>query len=109
MSDLVHFTDANFETEVLNSKVPVLVDFFADWCGPCQTLSPIVEELARDYAGRIKIGKVDVDQNQRIAEKFGIASIPTVMLFKTGKNVDKVIGLESKAQLRKRLDKMLAA
>ena len=109
MSDLVQFTDANFETEVLNSKVPVLVDFFADWCGPCQSLSPIVEELARDYAGRIKIGKVDVDQNQRIAEKFGIASIPTVMFFKTGKNVDKVIGLESKAQLRKRLDKMLAA
>lgn len=109
MSDLVHFTDANFEAEVLNSKLPVLVDFFADWCGPCQSLAPIVEELAREYAGRIKIGKMDVDQNQAIAEKFGIASIPTLISFKTGKNVDKVIGLESKAQLRKRLDKLLAA
>ncbi len=109
MSDLVHFTDANFETEVLNSKVPVLVDFFADWCGPCQMLSPIVEELARDYAGRIKIGKVDVDKNQKISEKFGIMAIPTLILFKTGKNVDKVTGLETKAQLRKRLDKLLAA
>ena len=88
MSNLVQFTDANFETEVLNSTMPVLVDFFADWCGPCRTLSPIVEELARDYAGRIKIGKVDVDQNQAIAEKFGIMAIPTLILFKTGKNVD---------------------
>jgi thioredoxin 1 len=109
MSDLLRITDANFETEVVGSKMPVLVDFFADWCGPCRMLSPIVEELARDYAGRIKVGKVDVDQNQGIAEKFGIASIPTVILFKGGKNVEKVIGLETKAELRKRLDKLLAA
>jgi thioredoxin 1 len=109
MSHLAHFTDANFEAEVLQSKVPVLVDFFADWCGPCRALAPIVEELARDYAGRIKIGKVDVDQNQKIAEKFGIMSIPTVILFKTGKNVAQVTGLETKAELRKRLDKLLAA
>ena len=109
MSDLVHFTDANFEAEVMNSKVPVVVDFFADWCPPCKALSPIVEELARDYAGRIKIGKIDVDQNQVIAERFGVRAIPTLIMFKTGKNIDKVMGLESKGELRKRLDKLLPA
>jgi len=109
MSDLVHITDANFEAEVIKSNVPVVVDFFADWCGPCRALSPIVEELARDYAGRIKIGKLDVDQNQAIAARFNVMAIPTLILFKTGKNVDKVMGLESKGELRKRLDKLLAA
>lgn len=109
MSHLAHFTDANFEAEVLKSTVPVVVDFFADWCGPCRTLSPIVEELARDYAGRIRIGKVDVDQNQGIAERYGIMAIPTLILFKAGKHVDKITGLESKADLRKRLEKLLAA
>ena len=109
MSELVHFTEANFEAEVMNSKVPVVVDFFADWCGPCRSLSPIVEELARDYAGRIKIGKVDVDQNQAIAERFGITAIPTLIFFKTGQKTEKVMGLESKGDLRKRLEKLLAA
>ena len=109
MSDLLHFTDANFEAEVINSKVPVVVDFFADWCPPCKALSPIVEELARDYAGRIKIGKIDVDQNQKIAERFGVTAIPTLIMFKTGKNIDKIMGLEPKGELRKRLDKLLPA
>ena len=109
MSDLLRFTDANFEAEVINSKVPVVVDFFADWCPPCKALSPIVEELARDYAGRIKIGKIDVDQNQLIAERFGVTAIPTLIMFKTGKNIDKIMGLEPKGELRKRLDKLLPA
>jgi thioredoxin 1 len=109
MSDLVQFTEANFELEVLNSTVPVVVDFFADWCGPCRSLSPIVEELARDYAGRIKIGKVDVEKDPAIAERFGITAIPTLILFKAGKPTDKVLGVEKKGDLRKRLDRLLAA
>jgi thioredoxin 1 len=108
-SPLLQFTDANFEQEVLRSDVPVLVDFFADWCGPCRMLSPIVEELARDYAGRIKIGKVDADANPEVCRAYGIMAIPTVILFKTGKTMDKVMGLESKGDLRRRLDKLLAA
>jgi len=109
MASVAHFDDANFDVEVLQSKVPVLVDFFAEWCGPCQTLSPVVEELARDYAGRIKIGKVDVDHAHVTQTQYGIMAVPTLILFKDGKAFEKIMGLQPKAALRKRLDAMLVA
>ena len=109
MANVAHLDDANFEVEVLQSKVPVLVDFFAEWCGPCKSLSPIVEELARDYAGRIKIGKVDVDHAHKTPSQYGIMAVPTLILFKDGKAMEKIMGLKPKADLRKRLDAILAA
>ncbi len=108
MSHLAHFDDANFEADVLQSKVPVLVDFFATWCAPCQSLTPIVEELARDYAGKVKIGKVDVDASSAVPAQYGIMAVPTLILFKNGKEVEKLTGFKPKAELRKKLDALLA-
>ena len=107
-STLADFTDANFETEVLQSAVPVLVDFTATWCGPCQQLKPIVEELAKDFAGRVKMGKLDIDHSQGVPVKYGIMAVPTIMLFKGGKEVQKITGLKPKADLRKRIEALLA-
>ena len=87
------FTDTNFESEVLKSDQPVLVDFWAEWCQPCRRLAPIIEKLATDYAGKVKVGKVDTDSNHGVAMKYGISSIPTVMLFKDGQVVQRIIGL----------------
>jgi len=89
MSQPLHITDENFEAEVLNSDKPVLVDFWATWCGPCRMIAPIIEDLAKDYEGKAVIGKLDVDNNQLAAEKFGIRSIPTILIFKGGQLVDK--------------------
>src|SRR3989339_1176202 len=91
--------DQQFETEVLKSTVPVLVDFWAPWCGPCKMLGPIVEELSGEFAGKAKVGKVNVDDNQELAARFGIRGIPTVMLFKGGKMVGTFVGLRSKEDL----------
>ena len=93
------FTDANFQQEVLDSDKPVLVDFWAVWCGPCRAIAPIVEEIAQEYAGRLKVGKVDVDNNPEVAMRFGIRSIPTLLVFKGGKVVDHVIGAMAKPKL----------
>jgi thioredoxin 1 len=102
-----HFTDDNFDAEVTNSDIPVLVDFFAEWCGPCKQLAPIVEELAVEYEGKVKIGKVDVDASNATAAKFQVMSIPTLVFMKGGEMVDKATGFMSKEALKEKLDAML--
>ncbi len=104
MSDTVKITTANFESEVAQSDVPVLVDFGATWCGPCQALKPIVEELATEYAGKVKIGEVDIDQSSDLAAQFAVMSVPTLLFFRGGEVVDKHTGLLSKNDLKKRID-----
>ena len=103
----IQFQDSSFKQEVLESGQPVLVDFYADWCGPCKMLAPIVEDLAAEYADRIKIGKLNVDQNMETAAKYGVQSIPTLILFKDGEAVKTVVGLQSKAALTQILDSVL--
>ena len=100
MASPMEFTDANFDSEVLQSDIPVLVDFWASWCAPCKMIAPLVEEIAGEYAGRAKVGKVDVDANPQTAGKFGIRSIPTLVVFKDGKVVDRLIGAAPIEQLR---------
>lgn len=95
----VTLTKTNFEDEVINSEVPVLVDFWATWCGPCKMIAPIVEEIAEEYAGKIKVGKVNVDQEQELAIKFGIASIPTLLLIKEGKVLNTLVGYRPKEDI----------
>ena len=101
------FTDANFQTEVLEAGVPVLVDFSATWCGPCKQLNPIIDELSGDYDGQMKIGKVDIDSSQDTAMKFGITSVPTVVFFKGGEKVDTIVGLNSKAVYQKKIEELI--
>lgn len=93
------FTDQNFETEVLQSDLPVLVDFFAVWCGPCQMLAPIIEELATELEGKVKVGKMNVDENNQTAQKYSIMSIPTLVLFKKGQPIKTLTGLRTKEDL----------
>jgi thioredoxin 1 len=100
----ITFTDDNFETEVLKSDKPVLVDFWAVWCGPCKMIAPFVEELANELEGKAKVGKLDVDNNQESAIKYGVRSIPTVLIFKGGKVVDTIIGAVPKIQLKQKLE-----
>jgi thioredoxin 1 len=100
-------TDDNFEVEVTRSDKPVLIDFWATWCGPCRMIAPIVEELAVEYDGKAKIGKVDVDENQQIAIKFGVRSIPTLLIFKNGKLQDTIIGAVPKSQIVTKLNAAL--
>ena len=100
----LHFTDADFKQEVLESKVPVLVDFWAAWCGPCKAIAPIIDELAKEYAGKIKIGKIDVDNNSKIPTEYGIMSIPTIMFFKKGKVMDQLVGAASKLDLKHKIE-----
>ncbi len=103
----VEFTDANFEQEVLKSDIPVLVDFWAVWCGPCKMIAPFVEELAGEYEGKAKIGKVDVDNNPNISMTYGIRSIPTLLIFRDGKIVDQIIGAIPKQAMAQKLDAQL--
>lgn len=103
----VTITDANFDTEVIQSDKPVLVDFWAVWCGPCQTQEPIVEEVAKVMDGKAKIGKLNVDENPEVSQKFGIMSIPTLMIFKGGTVVKQFIGVQSKETLLGELNKLI--
>ena len=95
----IEITDANFEQEVLKSDTPVLIDFWAVWCGPCRMVGPVVEEIASEYNGKLKVGKLDVDNNPEVSMKFGIRSIPTLMVFKGGKVVEQIIGAVPKRNL----------
>jgi len=97
-------TDENFETEVLKSELPVLVDFFAEWCGPCQMMGPIVEELAKELEGKVKVVKVNVDQAPQVSEKYSIMSIPTLILFKNGQIVKQMVGFRGKEDLLKEIE-----
>lgn len=106
----MQFTDQNFEQEVLKSNVPVLVDFFADWCGPCKMMEPIVEELAKELEGKsIKIGKLNVDEAPETAQKYNVMSIPTLIIFKNSEPVETLTGLQPKEALTEKLEKMINA
>jgi len=97
--NISHVTDATFDADVLKSDTPVLVDFWAEWCGPCKMIAPVLEEVAKSHAGKVKIAKVDVDDNREIAAKYGIRGIPTLMIFKNGELAAQKVGALSKAQL----------
>ena len=103
MSQEFEFTDANFDQEVLNADRPVLVDFWAPWCGPCKAIAPVLEDLAREAAGRVTLAKVNVDENHGLAARYGIRSIPTVLFVKDGKVQDQVVGAVPRAKLKEKL------
>ncbi len=105
--NVIEISNNNFETEVLKSNVPVLIDFWAEWCGPCRMVGPVVEELADEYAGKVKVGKLNVDNARETAAKYGIRSIPTLMIFKGGQVADTIIGAQPKDSLKAFLDKHL--
>lgn len=104
---VIELTDTNFEEEVIKSSIPTLVDFWAPWCGPCRMVSPIVEELAKEFSGRLKVGKLNVDNNQDTAAKYGIRSIPTLIIFKNGKQVAQTVGAQPKESLKKFIEQKL--
>ena len=109
MSDPVEITDQNFQQEVLNSETPVLVDFWADWCQPCKMIAPVVEQIAEEYDGKVKIGKLDVDSNQQTSQAMGIRGIPALIIFNDGKPVDQIIGVVPKSIIQKKIDEVLAS
>ena len=105
--NLIEFTDDNFDTEVLKSKLPVLVDFWAEWCGPCKMIGPIVEEIAGDYAGKVKVGKVNVDFNNQVAMQYGIRGIPALLVFKGGAVANQIVGAVPKNNITQILDEVI--
>jgi len=107
-ANILTATSQNFPAEVLSSTQPVLVDFWAEWCGPCKMLGPVLDELATEYAGKARIAKVNIDDHQDLATQFGIRAIPTLLLFKGGQVVEQVVGLKSKRDLKSSLDRSLA-
>lgn len=105
--NILTLTPENFQSEVIQSATPTLVDFWAEWCGPCKMLGPVLDELATEYDGRVRIGKVNIDDHQQLAAQYGIRSIPTLLLFKKGDVADQVVGLRSKKELKGSLDRVL--
>ena len=105
--NLIEFTDDNFDTEVLKSDLPVLVDFWAEWCGPCKMITPIVEEIASDYAGKVKVGKVNVDFNNQVAMQYGIRGIPALLVFKGGSVANQIVGAVPKNNITQILDEVI--
>ena len=108
MADIPTVTDATFETEVLNSEIPVLVDFSAEWCGPCKKLAPIVEELAKTYEGKVKVVTLDIDESRETPMKYGIMSVPTMFFIKGGEVVDRMVGLAPKDKIVEKLEAISA-
>lgn len=106
-ANVLTFTDANFDQEVANSSTPVLVDFWATWCGPCKMIAPIIDEIADAKVGVLKVGKVDVDQNQAVAARYGIRAIPTIILFKNGEAKEQIVGMVSKNDLLAKIEAVL--
>ena len=107
MGNAVAVTDQSFQAEVLDSQTPVLVDFWAEWCGPCRVIAPMVEEIAAEYKGKLKVAKIDVDESQNVASRYRIQSIPTLLVFKGGEEVDRVIGAVPKPMILSRVQKHL--
>ena len=107
-ANTIEITDSNFETEVLKSSVPVLIDFWAAWCGPCRALAPAVDAIADQYKGRVKVGKLDVDANGSTSSRFNIRGIPTLLIFKDGQVADQIVGLRTKRDFKAKLDKVAA-
>jgi thioredoxin 1 len=106
--NIVTLTEANFSQEVLKAATPVVVDFWAEWCGPCKMIAPVLGELATEYGGKVKIGKVNIDEYQQLAVKYQINSIPTLLFFKNGEMVDQIVGMKGKPQLKASFDRVLA-
>src|SRR5437016_4299447 len=105
---IVSFTQENFSNDVLQSSTPVLVDFWAEWCGPCKMIAPVLDELAEEYEGRVKIGKVNIDEQQALAAEYGIRAIPTLLLFSQGQVADQIVGLKNKRDLKASFDRLAA-
>ena len=108
MGTALHVTEKDFEAQVLRADLPVLVDFWAEWCGPCRMVAPIIEDFSREYEGRVKVVKVDVDENPNVAMRYGIMSIPTLGVFKGGEMVDRLVGYMPKPELKRRIEVILA-
>lgn len=104
----LQITDANFDETVIKSDQPVLVDFWAEWCGPCKALTPVIDELAKEYSGKAKVGKVNTDENRQISVRFAVSAIPTVMIFQNGAVVEKFVGLRGKRDFQAALDRLVA-
>jgi len=107
MADLLHVTDGNFDEEIVKADIPAMVDFWAEWCGPCKMVGPTVEALAKEYEGKIKIAKMNVDENRETPARFGIRNIPTLILFKDGEVAQTIIGAQTKSHLEEELKKLL--
>ncbi len=108
MADL-NFTDANFKSEVLDSKTPVVVDFWAPWCGPCRIVGPIIDELTAEFAGKVKVGKINVDENSQTAGQYGVMSIPSIVFFKNGQPVKTMVGAQNKENYKQEIEAVLAS
>jgi len=105
----IKLTDQNFNEEVLKSEIPVVVDFWAEWCMPCRMVGPIIEELAKEYEGKVKVGKMNVDENSQVPGNFGIMSIPSILIFKNGQPIKTIVGAQPKENFKKEIDKVLAS